>query len=229
MKIKTIAAGIAAAVMVGVMGVTAFAAEKKPEPLIQAAAAIDDSLETVWGENRNVSYTLEDNAIFIALWDKGVNEETFGGINNWDAVKEDKMNLYKAYSGVFDQAGIKDGHLTLQYTNDTRTKSLFTIRDGEVVYDYAMENADSSTVTDYLKASESVQKARLAEYTGCQTKNLFFVGTGKLNEEHPVAIYGVTDSSGNEADLRLLLFADGAVVGYNPDGSCIEVANCFAK
>lgn len=229
MKIKTIAAGIAAAVMVGVMGVTAFAAEKKPEPLIQAAAAIDDSLETVWGENRNVSYTLEDNAIFIALWDKGVNEDTFGGINNWDAVKEDKMNLYKAYYGVFDQAGIKDGHLTLQYTNDTRTKSLFTIRDGEVVYDYAMENADSSTVTDYLKASESVQKARLAEYTGCQPKNLFFVGTGKLNEEHPVAIYGCTDSSGNEADLRLLLFADGAVVGYNPDGSCIEVANCFAK
>ena len=84
MKIKTIAAGIAAAVMMGVMSISAFAAEKKPEPLIQAAAAIDDSLETVWGENRNVSYTLEDNAIFIALWDKGVNEDTFGGINNWD-------------------------------------------------------------------------------------------------------------------------------------------------
>ena len=81
-------------------------------------------------------------------------------------------------------------------------------------------------MTDYLQASEAAQKAILAEYTGCQPKDLFFVGTGKLNEEHPVAIYGHKDVAGNESDLRLLLFADGSVVGYNPDG---EVAGFFAK
>ena len=54
MNIKHIAAGITAAVIMGAMSVTAFAAQKE-SPLQMAAIAIDDSLSTAWGENRNVS------------------------------------------------------------------------------------------------------------------------------------------------------------------------------
>ena len=75
MNIKHIAAGITAAVIMGAMSITAFAAQKE-SPLQMAAIAIDDSLSTAWGENRNVSYTEDENKIYIIIWDDGVNEKT---------------------------------------------------------------------------------------------------------------------------------------------------------
>ncbi len=230
MKIRTIAAGITAAVMMGAMSITAFAAETT-EPLIQAAAAIDESLESIWGQNRDVSYTLDNNSIDIALWDDGINEENFGAVNNWDKVREDKLNLYNAYATVFDQVGIKDGDLTMYYLDDSQSYSLLTIHDGKVIYDYSDYYAanDKEANGNFVKCSEATQKARIAEHTGCKAEDLFFVKNGRVDETDPVVLYDCKDSKGNEADLRLMLFEDGSVMGYTPDNIVIDATNCFAK
>ena len=154
MNIKHIAAGITAAVIMGAMSVTAFAAQKE-SPLQMAAIAIDDSLSTAWGENRNVSYTEDENKIYIIIWDDGVNEETIENVKNWDAVRDDKIKMFNAYYTVFDQVGIKDGHMSLQYADEAKQFSFLTIEDGKVVEDY-MKNKEMMKTKEalgYLKAS----------------------------------------------------------------------------
>lgn len=230
MNIKHIAAGITAAVIMGAMSVTAFAAQKE-SPLQMAAYAIDDSLSTAWGENRNVSYTEDENKIYIIIWDDGVNEKTIENVNNWDAVRDDKIKMFNAYYTVFDQVGIKDGHMSLQYTDEAKQFSFLTIEDGKVVNDYVKnkEMMKTKEALGYLDASSQEQMKMIAKQIGSTPDHLFFVTKGTLNQTENVAYYGYKDQEGNEADIRLVFFDDGHVIGLNPDNTVLDVTNYFKE
>ena len=194
MNIKHIAAGITAAVIMGAMSVTAFAAQKE-SPLQMAAIAIDDSLSTAWGENRNVSYTEDENKIYIVIWDDGVDEKTIENVNNWDAVREDKIKMFNAYYTVFDQLGIKDGHMSLQYADETKQFSFLTIEDGKIVNDYVKnkEMMKTKEALGYLDASNQEQMKMIAKQIGSTPDHLFFITKGTLNQtENPVSFSVVT-------------------------------------
>ena len=230
MNIKHITAGITAAVIMGAMSITAFAAQNESK-LQMAALAIDDSLSTAWGENRNVSYTDDENKIYIIIWDDGVNEETINNVNNWDAVRDDKIKMFNSYYTVFDQLGIKDGHMSLQYADETKQFSFLTIEDGKVVSDY-MKNKEMMKTKEalgYLKASNQEQMKMIAKQIGTTPDHLFFVTEGTLNHSENVAYYGYKDQEGNEADIRLVFFDDGHVIGLNPDNTVLDVTNYFKE
>ena len=104
-----------------------------------------DLLETVWGENRKVTFNEEDKSIYVVLWDEGINAGDFDSINNYDAVKQDKIDLAAFYMDTFKELGATDVHLIIQYGAESDDAVFFTIIDGELVYDCAAEGAAADT------------------------------------------------------------------------------------
>ena len=204
-------------------------------PLIQAAAAIDDDLAATWGDSRNVSYTLEENTVYIQVWEEGINTETIKDVNNWEDVKQGLLEDYDIYADIMNKTLTEEGHLYLQFVSDAQDKAFFSIVDGEVVYDvFADENAAGAEIEEdeesgYLALSVEEQKPLLAEFLGCKPENLEFVDNGTYDDKEPVAIYRHVDAEGNESDIRILLFDDGTVFGFTPENEVIEVKNYFAE
>ena len=80
----------------------------------------------------------------------------------------------------------------------------------------------------YLNASSQEQMKMIAKQIGTTPDHLFFVTKGTLNQTENVAYYGYKDQEGNEADIRLLFFDDGHVIGLNPDNTVLDVTNYFS-
>ena len=104
--------------------------------LYNLADMIDtDLLETVWGDNRKVTFNEADNSIHIILWDDGLNSDNIKSVNNWEEMKNDKLALASFYQDSLKELGASDVHLILQYVADEDDGAFLTIVDGEVVYD----------------------------------------------------------------------------------------------
>ena len=198
----------------------------------QAAAAVDDRMEEIWGENRRVSYTEENNTIYIVIWEDGVDSEKVRSIQNWDELKDDKMKMCVELQEVFDQLGIKDGHMVVQYGSVSENTSFLTIEDGEVTYD--MFAADSEKEVENGEAGGALvmtpeeQSEAIAKYLECKPENVVFYDTGTFNEEERVAIFRYVDDGGNEADLLLLLFDDGSLYGYTPEKELVDAKEALS-
>ena len=198
----------------------------------QAAAAMDDRLEEIWGENRRVSYTEETNTVYIIIWEDGVDSEKIRSIQNWDEFKEDKRKMSEDFQKIFDQAGIKDGHIIVQHASATEDISFLTIEDGEVTYD--MFAADSAKEVENGEAGGALvmtpeeQSEAIAKYLECKPENVVFYDTGTFNEEERVAIFRYVDDEGNEADLLLLLFDDGSLYGYTPEKELVDAKEALS-
>ena len=198
----------------------------------QAAAAMDDRLEEIWGENRRVSYTEETNTVYIIIWEDGVDSEKIRTIQNWDEFKEDKRKMSEDCQAILDQAGIKDGHVIVQHASATEDISFLTIEDGEVTYD--MFAADSEKEVENGEAGGALvmtpeeQSEAIAKYLECKPENVVFYDTGTFNEEERVAIFRYVDDEGNEADLLLLLFDDGSLYGYTPEKELVDAKEALS-
>jgi len=94
-----------------------------------------DLLVSYWGENRKVTYNESDSSIYIMLWDTGVNSDNIQKINNWQQMKEEKVEFAASYMDSLKELGASDVHLILQYVADEDDAAFLTIVDGEVVYD----------------------------------------------------------------------------------------------
>ncbi len=110
-----------------------------------------DLLETVWGENRKVTFNEADKSIAIVLWDEGVNADNFDAIKNYDEMKQDKIDLVSYYMETFKELGVTDVHLVLQYGADTDDTVFFTVVDGELAFDCTAQEAAAE---DEAAASE---------------------------------------------------------------------------
>ena len=69
------------------------------------------------------------------MWDEGITGDTIKDINNWDALREDKIETYNLYVRALEQLGMNDVLLTLQYTDPDEELSFLTIESGEIQYD----------------------------------------------------------------------------------------------
>lgn len=102
-----------------------------------AAQMIDADLLVTWGENRHVSFANDGTDITVNMWDKDVTADTISSVNNWDEVKQDKLDSY--YSVYADTLAIfgmdKDVELILNFTSPDEQTSFLTIDDGKVTYD----------------------------------------------------------------------------------------------
>lgn len=104
------------------------------------AGMIKADLNSVWGELNRVNYTDDEDgaSITIYLWEEGVNSETIQNVNNWDAVREDKINTYNSYVDVLNELGFGENVLlTLMYISPEEELSFLTISGGEITYDIA--------------------------------------------------------------------------------------------
>ena len=148
-------------------------------------------------------------------------------IKNWDEFKEDKLQIFNTYYTVFDQLGIEDGHLCLQYGSDTEDIVFLTIEDGEVTYDVFAYGGEAETEAaaengGFLSKTEDEQREAIAEYLECKPENIIFDDTGTFNDDEPIAIFRYVDDGGGEADILLLLFDDGTLYGFTPENEVVD-------
>ena len=213
----------------------AFAApDEMPAGLQEAARAIDDSLEATWGEERHVSFSPEENTVFIQIWDEGITTEDLAEINNWDEIRNDRVEMCGSFQDILQESGVENGHVCLQYVSDSEQVSLLTVEDGEITYDAMEEGSEEEQLQagengGALVMTEEEQKELIAEYIGAAPENLVFQGDGTLGEETPISVYSLVDGEGNEADIRILLFDDGDVAGYTPENELVEVKDMFKE
>ena len=182
-----------------------------------------------------IRYTLEENTIYVQVWEEGTTAESVKDFDNWENFQTSFMETFDAYYAYFEANQIKDGHLYLQYVSEAQDIAFLTIVDGEVTYDVfedgegAGTEVAQDTESGYLMLSEEEIKPMLAEYLGCGPENLEFVDNGTYDDKEPVAIYRQVDEAGNESDIRILLFDDGSVLGYTPEETVIDVKDFFAQ
>lgn len=153
-----------------------------------------------------IRYTLEENTIYVQVWEEGTTAESVKDFDNWENFRTIFMETFDAYYAYFEANQVKDGHLCLQYVSEAQ-----------------------DTESGYLMLSEDEIKPMLAEYLGCGPENLEFVDNGTYDDKEPVAIYRQVDEAGNESDIRILLFDDGSVLGYTPEETVIDVKDFFAQ
>lgn len=69
-------------------------------------------------------------------------------------------------------------------------------------------------------SSPDSEKARVAEYVGCNQDNLIYSDTIKI--EGAKSVYEYVDDGGGAADFVILVLEDG-IIGYYPDGQYLDV------
>ena len=85
--------------------------EEELPVLVQIAGEIDADLEANWGKERNVTYTLEENTIYVQVWEEGTTAESVKDFDNWENFRTSFMETFDAYYAYFEANQIKDGHL----------------------------------------------------------------------------------------------------------------------
>ena len=98
---------------------------------------IDADLNSFWGENRDVRYSDDDKnrSISVFLWEDGITSETIKDIDNWDQVKDAKINLADNYTAVLSEFGMDDVLLNLYYISADQDVNFLAIEGGEITYD----------------------------------------------------------------------------------------------
>ena len=109
--------------------------QPKTLSLSNIAEMMDTDLLLYWGENRKVTFNENDESIYIMLWDTGVNSDNIQQTNNWQEMRNEKLNLASFYRDSLEELGASDVHLILQYVADEDDAAFLTIVDGEVAYD----------------------------------------------------------------------------------------------
>ena len=106
--------------------------------VVDVAMMIDADLNSVWGPEKSVRYTDDENGttLTVFLWEEGITSETIGNVNNWEAVREDKVRRYNNYVDILNELGMGDTVLlTLMYISPEEDLSFLTITGGEITYD----------------------------------------------------------------------------------------------
>ncbi len=99
------------------------------------ALMMDADLNNTWGPDKDVSYARDGSSITVSLWQEGLTADKMENINNWDEVREHKIDTYNLYVRVLDDFNMSDTLLTLQFTDDANELSFLTIESGEITYD----------------------------------------------------------------------------------------------
>ena len=101
---------------------------------------MDADQQNVWGPNHHVFYgKIQDSdksGITVNMWDEGIDAESIKSVNNWDALRQDEIDLYKLYSNVLENFHMDDDIvLTMHFCDAKEETSFLTIEDGEITYD----------------------------------------------------------------------------------------------
>ena len=134
--------------------------------LIQAAETIYDSLDESWGEDKKVSYNVDEDTIYVLAWEKDINTADILVSSTWEEMKQWHIDTYNAFWDYMEEAGIPDAHLDYRYAADHDDVSFLTLLDGEIVYDihedglpgfvYTGEDPYLNTIWEYLRDTESM-------------------------------------------------------------------------
>ena len=101
------------------------------------AHMIDADLNSFWGENRDVRYSDDDKSrsISVFMWEDGITSENIKDVDNWDQVKDSKINLADTYTAVLSEFGMDDVLLNLYYISADQDVNFLAIENGEITYD----------------------------------------------------------------------------------------------
>ena len=101
------------------------------------AHMIDADLNSFWGENRDVRYSDDDKSrsISVFMWEDGITSENIKDVDNWDQVKDSKINLADTYTAVLSEFGMDDVLLNLYYISADQDVNFLAIEGGEITYD----------------------------------------------------------------------------------------------
>ena len=102
--------------------------------LQEAAIAVDDLLVREWGELRDVTYTLDENTIYVSLWADGINNETIDDVTNWDEVTNMFDYLADGCADIMKDAGLEDGLVRLHFVSDETNDAYLIYENKDVVW-----------------------------------------------------------------------------------------------
>ena len=103
------------------------------------ALMMDADQQNVWGPNHHVFYGKiegsDKSGITVNMWDEGIDADSIKSVNNWDTLRQDKIDLYKLYRNVLENFHMDDIVLTMHFCDAKEETSFLTIEDGEITYD----------------------------------------------------------------------------------------------
>ena len=107
-------------------------------PLEAAAYDIADDLEENWSGGYHVSYTEEENTVYVQCWDGNIDSETIADITNWDEMLDSFGAISDMCLACLAEEGVEDGHAMVQYVSgeEEDAESFLDIYDGEITYSY---------------------------------------------------------------------------------------------
>lgn len=103
------------------------------------ALMIDADLNNTWGECRHVTFSQDGSHITVNMWDANVTTDNVKSANNWDAVKQDKLDDYNLYTEILARLGLEDVGLTLNFTDPQEETVFFAIENGEFTTDLSAQ------------------------------------------------------------------------------------------
>ena len=103
------------------------------------ALMIDADLNNTWSECRHVTFAEDGSHITVNMWDANVTADNVKTANNWDAVKQDKLDDYNLYTEMLARLGLKDVTLTLNFTDPEEETVFFAIENGEFTTDLSAQ------------------------------------------------------------------------------------------
>ena len=103
------------------------------------ALMIDADLNNTWGECRHVTFSQDGSHITVNMWDANVTTDNVKSANNWDAVKQDKLDDYNLYTEILARLGLENVGLTLNFTDPQEETVFFAIENGEFTTDLSAQ------------------------------------------------------------------------------------------
>ena len=103
------------------------------------ALMIDADLNNTWGECRHITFAEDGSHITVNMWDANVTADNVKTANNWDAVKQDKLDDYNLYTEILQRLGLKDVALTLNFTDPAEETVFLSVENGEFTTDISAQ------------------------------------------------------------------------------------------
>lgn len=103
------------------------------------ALMIDADLNNTWGECRHVTFSQDGSHITVNMWDANVTTDNVKSANNWDAVKQNKLDDYNLYTEILARLGLENVGLTLNFTDPQEETVFFAIENGEFTTDLSAQ------------------------------------------------------------------------------------------
>ena len=112
--------------------------EEESKPLAAAAIDIYEDLQENWSGECRVTYTEEENTVYVQCWDDGIDSENIAEISNWDEMLQGFAAMSEMCTECLKENGVEGGHSIVQYVSgeEEDAECFLEFEDEDLTYSY---------------------------------------------------------------------------------------------